>query len=87
MTTRRRLFWTVTMAVAYAIFINIWTAFAPQVQADIALKQMENDDISYGIGRAAAEWHLEGWFLLIFVLLTVALWLPVFKQILTKRAT
>jgi hypothetical protein len=77
MSLKRRTFWSVALVVAYLCFISVWSAFVPQLQADVALEQMKNDDISYGIGRAAADWHLEGWFLLVTIVLLMALWAPV----------
>jgi hypothetical protein len=88
MTLKRRAFWSVALVAAYIAFISVWSSFVPQIQADIALEQMKNDDVAYGIGRAAANWNLEGWFFLVTCVLLMAVWAPVlYRGIFTDSPT
>ena len=77
MNTHRRAVWSAALVVAFLLFSFGWANLGPQIEAEVALEQMKNDDGSYAVGRAAANANIEGFFLLITVMLLLALWLPV----------
>ena len=68
---------TLVTGTVYIVFVALYTFFQGSAEGALAVKQLENSQLNYAIGRASANGHILLWANYLLITIMAVIWVPV----------